>query len=322
MKKIFCLISLSKLRTLFLILVIVSCSIKGIYAQPSQYNASQILSNKALDSAYLRITYSLSYISDSLKPKQIWEDRKILLIGDSVWHFYSDYQRHTDSSKTVAREKQKSFKPPTYSEKIRKEGYDIFTYPTKGSRSVLEPITELSLYKYQEIIEKPLWQLSEDTCTFLSYKCHKAITQFRGRDWTVWFTMEIPIDAGPWKLCGLPGLIVKAYDSREHYVFECIALENISNKKQPIRTILGVSGNFIECSHQAYVEAQQQFYENYVNFLLAMGWNIFINDASGREIERIETPNTKFADSKVWWGIGVDARDRYRKIPYNPIELE
>jgi GLPGLI family protein len=46
--------------------------------------------------------------------------------------------------------------------------------------------------------------------TILGMECHYAKTKFRGREWKVWFTEEIPVSLGPWKLNGLPGLILKA----------------------------------------------------------------------------------------------------------------
>lgn len=290
-----------------------------LHAQPNQYGITRSLSYKALDSAHLRIVYSLSYISDSLKLNEVWEDRKILLIGDSVRHFYSDYQRCSDSATTAAKG---PFRPMTFSGKIKPEGYDMYVFSAEKRRTVFEPVTDLSLYRYQEEIEKVQWNISSDTGTILSYPCKKATACFRGREWEVWFTMDIPLDAGPWKLCGLPGLIMKASDNREHYVFECIGIENISKKKQPVITPQRTYGDFIECTRQEYMKAQRQFYENYVNSLLAMGYNISIIDDSGHRMELIKTPNTKFAERHVMWSMKVNATDRYKKIPYNPIELE
>ena len=318
---------MSKIKTLFLICIIFCCSIKEVSAQfyenILQYDINRSLLDKALDSAYLRITYSLSYIADSLQPEKVWEDRKILLIGDSVQHFYSEYQRGKDSVATVARKRGKTFRPLSFSAHIIPEGYDIYTYPGQGTRMVQEYITSLSAYRYWETTEKPQWILSEDTCTILSYTCQKAITHFRGREWTVWFTMEIPIDAGPWKLCGLPGIIVKASDSREHYVFECIGLENISKKQQPV-----VSAHLkdpvidVECTRQEYRKAQRQYYENYVNALLSMGFYLKITDDEGNKIEEIESHNTTLADRNIAYTKGVNMKNRYKKHSYNPIELE
>jgi GLPGLI family protein len=45
--------------------------------------------------------------------------------------------------------------------------------------------------------------------------CKKATGSFRGRTYNVWFTEDIPVVAGPWKLGGLPGLIVEATDTEK-----------------------------------------------------------------------------------------------------------
>ena len=55
------------------------------------------------------------------------------------------------------------------------------------------------------------WTICEDsTMQVLGYDCHKATAKFRGRTWTVWYSEDIPLSIGPWKLGGLPGLILKA----------------------------------------------------------------------------------------------------------------
>ena len=55
-----------------------------------------------------------------------------------------------------------------------------------------------------------VWTLSDDTLTVSGYLCQQATATFRGVEWRVWYTDEIPSSAGPWRLRGLPGLIVKA----------------------------------------------------------------------------------------------------------------
>ena len=54
------------------------------------------------------------------------------------------------------------------------------------------------------------WTLTDDTLTVNGYLCQQATTMFRGVKWHVWYTEEIPSSAGPWRLRGLPGLIVEA----------------------------------------------------------------------------------------------------------------
>jgi GLPGLI family protein len=59
------------------------------------------------------------------------------------------------------------------------------------------------------------WTLSDDTLTVSGYLCQQATATHRGVEWHVWYTDEIPSSAGPWRLRGLPGLIVKA-ESEAH----------------------------------------------------------------------------------------------------------
>lgn len=81
----------------------------------------------------------------------------------------------------------------------------------------------LSNIQYGEQIyakeEKPniLWDIKKnETKKIGSFLCNKAVAKFRGREYTAWFCPDIPIPYGPWKLCGLPGLILEAYDTNKN----------------------------------------------------------------------------------------------------------
>ena len=69
------------------------------------------------------------------------------------------------------------------------------------------------------------WQLLDGDSIVCGYPCHKATTIFRGRFWTVWYTLDLPYSDGPWKFCGLPGLVLYAYDSEDKFRFNCIGIE-------------------------------------------------------------------------------------------------
>ncbi len=69
------------------------------------------------------------------------------------------------------------------------------------------------------------WQLLDGDSIVCGYPCHKATTIFRGRIWTVWYTLDLPYSDGPWKFCGLPGLVLYAYDSGDKFRFNCIGIE-------------------------------------------------------------------------------------------------
>ena len=54
------------------------------------------------------------------------------------------------------------------------------------------------------------WNLTTDTLRISGYLCQRAEATHRGVRWTAWYTEEVPSSVGPWRLRGLPGLIVKA----------------------------------------------------------------------------------------------------------------
>lgn len=51
---------------------------------------------------------------------------------------------------------------------------------------------------------------------------------------TVWFSDEIPLQEGPWKLGGLPGLILEAKDCSGQYHFIATGIEFINEEVPPI----------------------------------------------------------------------------------------
>ncbi|OIP49539.1 MAG: hypothetical protein AUK33_10270 [Flavobacteriaceae bacterium CG2_30_34_30] len=61
------------------------------------------------------------------------------------------------------------------------------------------------------------WLITDETRTISSFLCNKAIGKFRGRTYQAWFTTAIPINYGPWKLQGLPGLVLEATDNDGFY---------------------------------------------------------------------------------------------------------
>lgn len=78
-------------------------------------------------------------------------------------------------------------------------------------------------------METPDWQLIPDSATtIIGYHCQLAKTNFKGRTWYAWYAEDIPLPEGPWKLIGLPGLILKAYDENKEYSFTAIGMSTLT----------------------------------------------------------------------------------------------
>lgn len=124
-------------------------------------------------------------------------------------------------------------------EKYGSKAFDVICGRTKSYlyKNIPEgKITEYDYFDatpwgYSEEWEKPEWEIADESKEILGYQCFRAVSEYRGRRWTVWFTPEIPIQDGPWKLCGLPGLIMEAYDTKNDYSFKAKGLIQNENLK-------------------------------------------------------------------------------------------
>ena len=107
----------------------------------------------------------------------------------------------------------------------------IKNYPKKGE-TMFEEIHNMNEYRCIEKIETPNWQIIPDSATIImNYPCQLAKADFKGRTWFVWYSEDIPISEGPWKLYGLPGLILRAYDAQHQFYLNAIGMEDLKGKE-------------------------------------------------------------------------------------------
>ncbi|MDV3925526.1 GLPGLI family protein [Elizabethkingia anophelis] len=59
-------------------------------------------------------------------------------------------------------------------------------------------------------------------------RAQKATTQFGGRNWIAWFTNDIQIQDGPYKFCGLPGLILNIEDEGKTHIFNLVGSQKLN----------------------------------------------------------------------------------------------
>ncbi|MFC0344422.1 GLPGLI family protein [Epilithonimonas hispanica] len=72
------------------------------------------------------------------------------------------------------------------------------------------------------------WKILSEKEKIGEWNVQKAETDFAGRHWIAWFSTEIPIQDGPYKFNGLPGLIVKIEDKTGSHKMELKGIKNIS----------------------------------------------------------------------------------------------
>lgn len=80
------------------------------------------------------------------------------------------------------------------------------------------------LLKYNEQIAFN-WKLVNESKVISGLNCMKAIVDFEGREWIAWYAVDVPINGGPYKFYGLPGLILDLSDTQNLFHFSVDSLE-------------------------------------------------------------------------------------------------
>jgi GLPGLI family protein len=249
-----------------------------------------------VDSAYLKCSYQLTYLKDTLKLEEKSTDKQILLIGKTVSKYYSQYILEYNQFRKKHRETHEN------SPSIKTKGawsYELFKNYPQGKETITDIASMLqSNYFYEEQLPTFNWEIANEKQLVLSYNCQKATMTFRGRDYIAWFTTDIPIPNGPWKFGGLPGLILKIADTKDNFIFECNGLEQLK-KNEPIKFY---KVEYNKTTRKDLYKLYRRFHEDMAAYLNAIG-------SAMHEI-----------DAKT--GISKQVEHASFKIPYNPIELE
>lgn len=252
-----------------------------------QVPASTVLSQKpgTLEFVY---DYSFSVDSAGIIDGEREADKMLLQIApDGLSKFTSLTSITTDSVIMNTTPEQRA--EAIMNGKLKKgESMNVFkNYPSPGRMTNTEIVCE-DWFRYEEEIPDFGWELTDSVKTILGYECKGARCTFRGRDWTVYYAEDIPVMEGPWKLCGLPGLIMEAQADGDEYSFVCIGIRN--NSPRPI-TLYDVPYN--NASRLKFYDAKHRYDINpYAYFEATGGGKVTVVDENGNPVahQAIELP--------------------------------
>jgi GLPGLI family protein len=178
-------------------------------------NAQQI------DIMQLKCVYVYNYTKYTTRSERKLTDTMMLEVGSKSCKFYSYCNHIIDSIRSTL--------PSGAWGAFSKTGnlYTIYVNYPEHKTTVIDMLDEYA--EYVEDFEIPKWTIHAETQKILSHTCKKATCRYRGRDYTAWYAVDIPISRGPYKFAGLPGLILKIADAENLYSFECTGMEK-SNK--------------------------------------------------------------------------------------------
>lgn len=267
----------------------------------AQETCSRIIDRAVpVDTAKFNVTYTLKYKSHP-DVQNYYDDVRIVQIGRRCIKDYSDIINHFDSLAT---------------EQIRR-GADSYSNvsgnpwpleiirPIRGEKAGLKYRLSTSVFLvYSDSVPSQEWSFSdEDTDPIMDYECSKATTEFAGRNYTAWFTPEIPLPFGPYKFGGLPGLILKLEDAEQQYIWEAVGFER---DNAPILEYTYQDGNDKQCSAAEVEKTLIRYFKSPVSFMISeMGGDsnrIYLVGKDGKRMNNADA-------AKI-------------SVPYKPLEIK
>ncbi len=228
---------------------------------------------KEIGKAVMEFMYDYRYLKDTTDVTSESTDRMALQVGYGISKFSSYRTMQIDSLLRVSTAEQIEANPNRY---IGGETYSIYKNYPVGKFTMTDKIAT-DWFLVEELIPEQQWTLTDDTKEILGYQCKSARCRFRGRDYTAYYTEEIPVADGPWKFGGLPGFIMEARDADNHYSFTCVG---INSKAERAITMPEVSYN--KTSRVKYYQTKHRYETNPLGYLEAVS-GIKVNVTSNGE---------------------------------------
>ncbi len=269
---------MEKMKSLVALTILAYMGIECCYAQ------------KKIDEAYLKCQYDYTYIQDTLSGKTA-KDWLVLQIGKNMSKCYSYYSMQVDSifaspDRDVILRQQINAAIGSKTEwpHKRMKAYVYKNYP-QGKMTVTDGLL-MQDYIYEDTLYAQNWVIQDSSKLILGHECQKAVCHYRGHYWTAWFAMDIPITDGPWKLCGLPGLIMEVTSEDNSHAFKLLGIEKVS--KEPIvfsKTYVG-NNKFEKTTFEKFLKEQYIF--------------LFGDFQSQTQLQGIDIPQIEKVGSKKW----------------------
>lgn len=187
------------------------------------------------DKALAKASYSFSHIRDTTQKDKPYTENMALLIGRnaSVYASYDKITQDLERKKMIEEQIKNSGAGQSISINLGRPKpttpIELYSFIKENKFFTKESL--ITVYLTEEALPKIDWKISKDTASFSGLHCQKATARFKGRNWIAWYAPELPFQSGPWKLNGLPGLIVEAYDDKKEVQFLFAGFENV--KDQP-----------------------------------------------------------------------------------------
>jgi len=183
------------------------------------------------DTAGYMIHYKFSHLQDTNKRANPYTENMALFLGKSS-SVYKSYDKQLQDALFKKQVKEAIANSPNGNISIHTKNtaspLQYYQFPAQKKLFRKESLV-INSYLIEETLPVIVWKISSDTASFGGMHCQKATAHFKGREYTAWFCADMPFQAGPWKLNGLPGVILEAYDAKKEVVFKFDGIEKVAS---------------------------------------------------------------------------------------------
>ncbi|SIQ70991.1 GLPGLI family protein, partial [Chryseobacterium sp. RU37D] len=228
--------------------------------------------------------YEYKYISDSTKKDESKVEMMFLDVSKKGSKFYSRDMFVSDSLVQI----QNKMGNRDFS-KIK---FGTISFVVEKSYPDYKTLffNRLDMDQYKVSDERKIsWNILPEKEKIGEFNTQKAKADFIGRQWTAWFVTDIPIQDGPYKFYGLPGLIIKIEDKTKSHSFILKEIRNLrANEEWISEENKQRFGNMIQLNERKYKKA---FIENRNNptkgirQMMAGGTKIMMTDENGKQLD-------------------------------------
>jgi len=207
-----------------------------------------ILLGFSVNAQNLRIVYEYNFKLDSLN-HQPDQELMYLDITPNVGSVFQSKTTHdSDSLKVSNTAKIKEIITKNYKENSLETISQPFSTPVMLRQPQTYVVEQNLKYK---------WHISEERDTISGFDTQTATMSFGGRKWKAWFTSVLPIQDGPYKFGGLPGLIVKIESADKSHSFILKGLKKIKGRIPTPKDYK--SSSYIKLSHKKFKKLEEEF---------------------------------------------------------------
>ena len=192
---------------------------------PLSNEPAKLGTKKIVDSSIIECIYNYRVIDHSLGDMR--EYHAILELGDSIFK-YESYGSYRLDSALVGKQQMTLGEYFDFYNKYSPDFKEFLLENVNANKLSYYGKISIDKFMYHEEVPHIDWALSDSTKEICGYLCHQATATFRGRNWIAWYC-DIPKSVGPWKLNGLPGLILAAETEDKEHTFSAISVRKSSS---------------------------------------------------------------------------------------------